>query len=90
MSSKAEIGWKSSTPEGERREVYARHFGHRWLFFTRVRRYDQWQPLPDPPLADWLALLDAVERRVERRLVPPDEPARIRKRIRELFPETSI
>ena len=90
MSSKAEIGWKSRTHEGVRREVYARHFGNQWLLFTRERRYDPWQPLPEPPLEDWLILLDAVERRVERRLVPPTEPALIRKRIRELFPETSL
>jgi len=90
VSSKAEIGWKNRTPEGERREVYARHFGQRWRFFTRERRYDPWQPLPEPPLEDWLTLLDAVLRRVERRLLPPDEPARLRKRIRELFPEAPM
>jgi hypothetical protein len=87
MSAKAEISWKQRTPEGERREVYARHVGKRWLFFERQRRFDEWQALPHPPLADWLELLDAVERRVQRRLLRPEEPARVRQRIRELFPE---
>lgn len=87
MAAKAEIGWKGRTPEGERREVYARHVGDRWRFFERSRRYERWQPLPEPPLADWLELLDAVERRVERRLLRPEEPGRIRKRIKELYPD---
>lgn len=87
MSAKSEIGWKQRTLDGERREVYARHTGGRWLFYERGRRFEEWQPLPDPPLEDWLELLEAVERRVQRRLLRPEEPARIRKRIRELFPE---
>lgn len=87
MSAKAEIGWKRRTPAGERREVYVRHVGDQWRFFERSRRFDNWQELPDPPLEDWLELLDAVERRVQRRLLRPEEPARIRKRIRERFPE---
>ena len=90
MSAKAEIGWKGRTPEGERREVYVRHVGGEWRFHVRGRRFEEWQPLPDPPLEDWLELLDAVERRVQRRLLRPEEPARIRKSIRERFPDSGI
>lgn len=84
---KGEISWKVRTAEGEKREVYAKHVGNRWLFFVRGQRFDQWEELPDPPLEDWLELLDAVERRVPRRRSPPEEPDRIRKVIRERFPE---
>ncbi len=89
MSAKAEIGWKYRTPEGERREVYVRHVGDQWRFFERSRRFDTWQALDDPPLEDWLQLLDAVERRVQRRLLRPEEPARVRKLIRERFPDAA-
>jgi hypothetical protein len=41
-------------------------------------------------LEDWLALLDAVERRVQRRLIRPEEVARLRKTIRERFPEVQL
>ncbi|MBM3884063.1 MAG: hypothetical protein FJ387_30885 [Verrucomicrobia bacterium] len=87
MAAKAEIGWKSRGPDGQRREVYAHHVGQRWLFYERSRRFEVWQPLPDPPLEDWLALLEAVERRVARRLLRPDEPARIRQAMRDRFPD---
>lgn len=90
MSAKAEIAWKTETPEGERREVYARHVGKDWRFFQRARRYDVWEPLPEPTLEDWMELLDAVERRVQRRLQRPEEPERIRQLIRNRFPEAPL
>ncbi len=90
MGAKAEIGWKGRTTEGLRREVYARRVGGEWRFFVREKRYDPWQPLERPPLEDWLELLDAVKRRSARRLLRPDEPARLKKIIRELFPEADL
>jgi len=90
MSAKAEIAWKGRTPEGERREVYARHVGREWRFFERVRRFDTWQAMPDPPLEDWLELLGAVERRVQRRLNRPEEPDRIRQMIRTRYPDSGV
>ena len=87
---KAEISWRGLDAQGERRQVYARHAGSRWLFFERAGRFERWTPVAEPPLADWLALLDAVERRVDRRLLRPEEPTHIRRAIRERFPETSI
>lgn len=87
---KAEISWKGRTEEGEKREVYAKHVGDRWLFHVREKRHDQWQDMPNPPLDDWLELLDGVERRAQRRLLPPDEIKKVRKRIKELFPDANI
>ncbi len=84
---KAEISWKRTTPEGLRLQVYARHIGREWRFFVRGRRYDLWQALPEPPLEDWLALLDSVRRRINRRLLRPEEEARVKQFIRERFPE---
>ena len=44
----------------------------------------------DPPLEDWLALLDSVRRRINRRLLRPEEEARVMKRIRERYPESQV
>jgi hypothetical protein len=90
MGAKAEISWKGRTAEGLKREVYARRVGGEWRFFVRAKRYDQWQPLEHPPLDDWLELLDAVQRRAARRLLRPEEPARLKKIIHELFPEADL
>ena len=87
---KAEIGWKRINEEGEKIQVYAHHVGDRWLFYWRYRRYEQWEELKNPPLEDWLALLDAVERGANRRRYPPEEPLRFRKRVRELFPGADL
>jgi len=87
---KAEISWNSRGAGAQPREVYAQHVGDQWRFFERARRYDRWRPLPNPPLEDWLALLDAVQRRVSRRLLRPEEPDRIRRAIRARFPEVNL
>ena len=59
---KAEISWKRKTDDGEKLQVYAQRVGGEWVFYQRGKRYDPWQHVPEPPLDDWLELLDAVHR----------------------------
>lgn len=87
---KAEVSWKRVDAQGVRHQVYAQHVGREWIFYIRERRFERWQPMKNPPLEDWLALLDAIERRVVRRRHPPAEADRVRQRIRELFPEVKF
>lgn len=87
---KAEISWKRTTEEGERIQVYARHVGNQWKFFMRDRRFDRWQAVEEPPVEDWLELLDAVRRRINRRLLRPEEEERVKKSIHERFPEQEV
>jgi hypothetical protein len=87
---KAEISWKRTTAEGVRLQVYARHVGRDWRFFARQQRYDQWQRVAEPPLEDWLELLDAVQRRINRRLLRPEEQARVKNSIRDRFPGAQL
>ncbi len=56
----------------------------------REKRYDVWQRVEEPPLEDWLELLDAVRRRVNRRLLMPDDEERLVRMIRERFPEVKL
>ena len=90
MGAKAEISWRSRDAEGSRREVYARRVGLEWRFFVRAKRFENWEPLDPVPLEDWTTLLDAVRRRVGRRLLPPDEEEALRRRIRERFPGVAV
>ena len=87
---KAEISWKRMTAEGVPLQVYVQHVGRDWRFFARERRFDQWQPVQKPPLEDWLELLDAVRRRINRRLLRPEEEARVVKSIRERYPDAKL
>ena len=90
MAIKSEISWRRETPEGERVQVYARRFGGEWRFFIRHRRHEDWQPETQPPLEDWLALFDAVSRRVPRRLIPPNTLAELRQIILSRFPQAIL
>ena len=87
---RAEISWKKRTEEGEKREVYAKHVGDQWLFYSREKRFDDWEPLPQPPLDDWLELLDGVRRRIGRRLLRPEEEERVIKAILLRYPEAEV
>ena len=87
---KAEVSWKRTTEEGVRLQVYAQHVGRDWRFFARQKRYDLWEAIAEPPLEDWLELLDAVQRRINRRLLRPEEELRVKSSIRQRFPDAKI
>jgi hypothetical protein len=87
---KAEISWKRVAENGSDLQVYVQHVGREWIFYAREKRYDRWQQIDEPPLEDWLELLDAVQRRINRRRLRPEEEARVKKSIRERFPEAQI
>lgn len=84
---KAEISWKRTDEYGVKWQVYAHHVGDRWLFYSREKRFDEWQEMENPPLEDWLSLLDAVKRRIGRLLMRPEEAVRLLKTIKEKFPD---
>ena len=87
---KAEISWKRVTDDGVKLQVNAQRVSREWRFFQREKRFDQWQPVPEPPLEDWLELLDAVQRLITRRRLQPEHEKHLRQRIRERFPEAEI
>jgi hypothetical protein len=87
---KAEISWKRVTEDGEKLQIYVQHVSREWRFFHRAKRFDQWQRVPEPPLEDWLELLDALQRLVNRRRYQPDDEERLRAQIRERFPEAGV
>jgi hypothetical protein len=87
---KGQISWVRRDQDGTKLQVYAHHVGDRWDFYVRERRYDQWQAVKQPSLEDWLELLDGIRRRVQRRLIRPEEIQRVEKTIRERFPEANL
>lgn len=87
---KAEISWKRVTAEGDKLQVYAQHVKREWKFFHRAKRFDPWQSVAEPPLEDWLELLDAVQRLITRRRYQPDDEERLRRQIRERFPDAEV
>jgi hypothetical protein len=90
MAHKAEIGWERKLEDGSRLQVYVQHTGGQYRFFSRAKRFDEWEPVKNPPLEEWLELLDAVRRRVVRRKMMPDDEERLVRAILERFPEANI
>jgi hypothetical protein len=87
---KAEISWKREDENGEPVQVYAHHVGDRWIFYARPKRFDDWQEQADPPLEDWLALLDSVRRRANRRLLRPEEEGNVIRALLKRYPDAEI
>jgi hypothetical protein len=87
---KAEISWRRVNEEGVHLQVYAQHVSREWRFFIREKRFDQWRSVENPILEDWLELLDSVKRRINRRLLRPEEEDRVKKEIRERFPDAQF
>lgn len=85
MAGRGEIKWKLRDADGHRYELRAQLRGGEWRFWIRLGRFDSWKPHPNPSKEDWFRLLDAVERRVTRRLIPEETLAKLRRLIRELF-----
>lgn len=87
---RTEVNWNRETPEGEKVQAYAHLVGKRWIFHIRGGRFDDWKENPDPPLEDWLELLDGVRRRIGRRLARPEDETLVVSEIRKLFPKAEI
>jgi hypothetical protein len=87
---RAEVSWKRRNEEGEKREVYAKHVGNQWQFYERVQRFDDWQPLAQPTLDDWMELLDGVRRRMSRRLMRPEAEAEVINLIKLRYPDAEL
>jgi hypothetical protein len=87
---KSEITWKRVNEDGVKIQVNARQFGGVWQFSHREKRFDQWQAVAEPPLEDWLELLDAVQRYITRRRYQPKDEDAIRRMIRERFPDAGV
>jgi hypothetical protein len=77
------------TEDGEKLQVNAQRVEREWKFFHREKRFDL-AAVAEPPLEDWLELLDAVQRLITRRRYQPDDEERLRRQIRERFPEAKI
>ncbi len=87
---KAEISWKRVTEDGRKLQVNAQRVGGEWIFSHREKRFDQWQVVAEPPLEDWMELLDSVQRLITRRRLQPVHEEKVRRRIHEKFPEAEI
>ncbi len=87
---RADIAWSRTDAEGASLEVYAHQVGSRWVFYSRPGRDAEWKPLGEPPLEDWLEVLDAVRRRTQRRRYGPEVASKLEAELRRRFPRAKF
>src|SRR5215218_9793325 len=59
--------WKTTTPEGEKREVRAEKFGKRWKLQAKLKNDPQWTYYDDPLVEDLIELRDVLFRKYQRK-----------------------
>jgi hypothetical protein len=67
--------WKTTTPEGQKREVRAERFGGRWKFQSKIPSDAMWSYYEVPPLEELEELRDIVWRKYQRKRLPWDDVA---------------
>jgi hypothetical protein len=75
--------WKTTTTEGEKREVRAERFGGRWKFQSKVPSAAQWSYYDVPPVDELETLRDIVWRKYQRKRLPWDDVASLDQMLKE-------
>jgi hypothetical protein len=87
-----DIQWNDTDPDtGEKRFVCVERFAGKWTFKVRARRRENWMPPATVTREMWETLLDALERRYQRREgVSDTDLATVRKQIASIKPPPSV
>ena len=75
--------WKSTGPNGEKREVRAEKFGGHWRMQARNKGDPAWTYYESPLLEDLIDLHDVLFRKYQRKQLPYEDVAAIEKLIRD-------
>ena len=73
--------WKTTTAEGEKREVRAEKFGKRWRVPAKVKGDASWTYYDNPPLEDLIELRDVLFRKYQRKHLSYDDLAAVEKMV---------
>jgi hypothetical protein len=67
MANRNTHAWKTTTEDGEKREVRAEKFGKRWRLQAKVKGEEGWTYYDDPLVADLIELRDVLFRKYQRK-----------------------
>ena len=79
--------WKTTSPEGEKREVRAERFGKQWKFQSKLKSDSQWTYHSAPSAEDLEELRDILWRKYQRKRLPWDDVASIDAMLKALRPD---
>ena len=80
-------GWKTTTPDGDKREVRATKKGHEWRFQSRLKGETAWTYHDTPLLEDLESLFDLLQRKYKRNRAPFEEVEKLEKLVAERHSE---
>ena len=75
--------WKTTTAEGDKREVRAEKFGGNWRIQAKRKGEDTWTYYDVPLLEDLIALHDVLFRKYQRKRLPYEDVAAIERLIHD-------
>ena len=75
--------WKTTTTEGDKREVRAEKFGGRWRLQAKVKGEDEWTYYDTPLVEDLIELRDVLWRKYQRKHLSWEDVAAVEKLIRD-------
>lgn len=73
MAAKNIHDWKSTTAEGEKREVRAEKFGKKWRIQVKVKGEERWTYHDSPLLEDLVELREVLWRKYQRKRISHDD-----------------
>lgn len=75
--------WKTTTEDGQKREVRAEKFGGRWRIQAKLKHEEKWTYYDDPLLDDLMELRDVLWRKYQRKHLAWEDVAAVDQLIRE-------
>jgi len=75
--------WKTTTPDGEKREVRATKFSKEWKFQSKLKGDEDWTYHKVPLLQDLEELHDILFRKYQRKRLSYDDVASVEQLLRE-------
>lgn len=75
--------WKTTTADGEKREVRAEKFGGHWRLQSRLRGEERWTYHDVPELEDLIELRDVLWRKYQRKRLPHEDVMAVDRLIEE-------
>lgn len=75
--------WKTTTEDGEKREVRAEKFGGKWRVQAKVRGEEEWTYYDTPLVEDLIELRDVLWRKYQRKHLAWEDVAAVEKLIRD-------
>jgi hypothetical protein len=75
--------WKTTTEEGEKREVRAEKFGKKWRLQAQIKGEENWTYYDPPLVEDLIELHDVLWRKYQRKHLSWEDVAAVEKLIRD-------